>query len=59
MPVYKLIKDKEKSPTYFFLKLIPENNTPYTMKSVQKVKFLFHDKNKLFQNSFFLEVIME
>ena len=33
MPVYKLIKDKEKSPTYFFFQLIPENNTPYTMKS--------------------------
>ena len=51
---YKLIK--EKSPTYLF-QLIPENNTSYSTKSVQKSQiFLFKTKTNFFKNSFFLQL---
>ena len=51
---YKLIK--EKSPTYLF-QLIPENNTSYSTKSVQKSQILlFKTKTNFFKNSFFLQL---
>ena len=54
---YKLIK--EKSPAYLF-QLIPENNTPYTTRSVQKSQIpFFRTKANFFKNYFFPAVIME
>ena len=54
---YKLIK--ERLPAYL-LQLIPEHNTPYTRRSVQKSQTpFFKTKANFFKNSFFPAVIME
>ena len=42
---YKLVK--EKSPAYLF-QLIPENNTPYTTRSVQKYQIPFFKTETIF-----------
>ena len=48
--LHKLLK--EKSPAYLF-QLIPENNTPYTTRSIQKIQMpFFQEENKLFQKFF-------
>ena len=50
---------KEKSPAYLF-ELIPENNTPYTTRSVQKSQTpFFKTKTNFFKNSLFSAVIAE
>ena len=47
------------SPAYLF-QLIPENNTPYTTRSVQKSQIpFFKTKTNFFKNSFFPAVILE
>ena len=48
--LHKLLK--EKSPAYLF-QLIPENNSPYTTRSIQKIQIpFFQEENKLFQKLF-------
>ena len=55
--LYKLTK--EKSPVYLF-QLIPEKNTPYTTRSVQKSQIpFFKTKINFFKNCFFPAVILE
>ena len=44
MPVLKI---KEKLLVYVF-QLIPEDNTPYTTRSIQKVKYLFSNQKQTF-----------
>ena len=46
-------------PAYLF-QLIPENNTPYTTRSVQKNQIpFFKRKTNFFRNSLFLAVMLE
>ena len=50
---------KEKSPAYLF-QLIPENNTCYTKRSLQKSQIpFFKTKTNFLKNSLFPEVILE